>query len=64
MNKGLTVHIISAIIFCLMVQYVYFDGQPTTRIDRGRIVTLFCFSQGFTALICGVNDFYNKTFKK
>ena len=64
MNKELAVHIISTIIFCLMVQYVYFDGAPTNRTDRGNIVTLFCFSQIATALICGVNDFYNKTFKK
>lgn len=64
MNKGLAFHIISAIICGLMVQYVYFDGAPTNRADRSNIVYFFCVSQLVTALICGVNGFYDKNFKK
>ena len=64
MNKGLAVHIISIIIFCLMTQYVYFDGPPTNRLDRSNIVFFFCVSQGFTAFICDINGFYDKYFKK
>lgn len=64
MNKGLAVHIISTIIFCLMMQYIYFDGPPTNRLDRSNIVFFFCVSQLVTALICGANGFYDKYFKK
>ncbi len=58
-NLGLVAHIMSTIIYFLLVQYVV-QSENVDMAGRGGIVALYLITQMFTAGICSEINLYNK----
>lgn len=58
-NKGLSIHIIVTLIYCLLVIYV-FNGEVYTQLNRFAIVSIGVAINAITAYICVLSGSYDE----
>lgn len=62
MNKGLLLHVITLIVYCFVVMYI-FQEETTTKGDRAIIVWFGMVIQIMPAMISVAGDFYEQKVK-